>query len=418
MRANIITIGDEILIGQTIDTNSGWIGNYLEQNGIHVNQIISVSDSQHQIVDTIRNSFQSVDLIVMTGGLGPTKDDLTKHSLCAYFDDELVFNQEVFEEIKTYFSKRQRTVNDYTKLQAYVPSTCQVIHNRKGTAPGMWFDKAGKILVSMPGIPHEMKDMMPTALQKIKAKYDLMEIVHKTVYTRGIIESHLAELIADWENKLPKEIKLAYLPSISSLMLRFSARGKDRHYLELMIEKNIESLKEIIGPFYSPIQKRLSEDVIGQLLKNNNQTISLAESCTGGNLSKMITTISGSSTYYKGGIIAYSNTIKTDLLKVNAQTISKYGVVSEEVVREMASCCKRLFESDYSIATSGLASKIDVDGVKGGTICYAVATPNKVVSETLIFNTDRNTNIERASNKALNLLIQLLSESQVTCKEK
>lgn len=409
MKATIITIGDEILIGQTIDTNSGWIGNFLEKNGVHVHKIISVSDSLTQIVDTIDESFQTVDVIFITGGLGPTKDDITKLSLCQFFDDELVFDQTVFDDIRAYFKKRQRKVNQYTKQQAYVPSKCEVIFNRKGTAPGMWFEKKDKILVSMPGVPHEMKDMMPTALEKIKDRHNLIEIVHKTIYTRGIIESHLAELIADWENNLPQEIKLAYLPSISTLMLRLTARGYDRNYLENLIERNVNTLKSIIGAYYSPIQKRLSEEVIGELLKEKKQTISLAESCTGGNLSKMITSISGSSSYYKGGLVAYSTKTKTDILEVNAQTISNYGVVSEEVVREMAIACKGLFHSDYALATSGLASSNDLDGVKGGTICFAIATPTKVVSEKIVLNTDRATNIERASNKALNLLIQLLS---------
>lgn len=409
MNATIITIGDEILIGQTIDTNSAWIGNFLESNGIHVNQMVSISDSLNQIVETITESFKSVDLILMTGGLGPTKDDVTKHSLCDYFDDKLVFNQVVFDSINTYFAKRQRTVNSYTKLQAYLPSKCEVITNHKGTAPGMWFNEYGKILVSMPGVPHEMKDMMPTVLEKIKATHDLIEIVHKTVYTRGIIESHLAELISDWENSLPKEIKLAYLPSVSSLMLRFTARGNDRFFLENLIEQNITSLKQLIGSYYSPVQKRLSEEVVGELLQEKNQTISLAESCTGGNLSKMITSVSGSSNYYKGGLVAYSTSIKTKILGVRGQTISEHGVVSEQVVREMATSCKRLFQSDYAIATSGLASRDDVDGVRGGTICFAIAMPEKVVSKTLVLNTSRQINIERASNKVLNLLIQLLS---------
>lgn len=409
MKATIITIGDEILIGQTLDTNSGWIGSFLENNGIHVHQTISVSDSLSQIVNTISDSFKSVDLILMTGGLGPTKDDITKQSLCDYFNDELVFHKAIHEEIKSYFVQRQRIVNSYTKLQAYLPSSCEVLHNRKGTAPGMWFDKEGKMLASMPGIPHEMKDMMPSVLQKIKAKHDLIEIVHKTVYTRGIIESHLAELISDWENNLPKEIKLAYLPSVSSLMLRFTARGHDRSYLEHLIEQNITSLKSIIGHYYSPIQKRLAEEVVGELLKINNQTISFAESCTGGNLSKMITSVSGSSSYFKGSLVAYHTNIKTEVLGVKTNVINDYGVVSEEVVKEMATSCKALFKSDYAIATSGLASSDDVDGVKGGTICLAVATPDKVVSEKILFTTSRQINIERASNKALNLLIQLLS---------
>ena len=238
MKADIITIGDEILIGQTLDTNSAWIGNELESNGIHVNQITSISDSSDHIISCLSNSLENVDFVFITGGLGPTKDDITKKTLCDFFEDELVLNQEVLAKITNYFAERGRTVNDYTKLQALVPSRCQVIPNHKGTAPGMWFDYNGKVIVSMPGVPHEMKNMMLFVINELKRKYNLLEIVHKTVYTRGVIESVLAETIAEWEEALPKEIKLAYLPSISCLMLRLSARGTDKLFLENLIDKN------------------------------------------------------------------------------------------------------------------------------------------------------------------------------------
>lgn len=407
MKADIITIGDEILIGQTLDTNSAWIGNELESNGIHVKQITTVSDSSEHIISCLSESLKNVDFVFITGGLGPTKDDITKKTLCQFFDDELVLNKEVLDKITQYFDERNRTVNDYTRLQALVPSNCQVITNHKGTAPGMWFDYNGKVVVSMPGVPHEMKNMMNLVIDQLKERFNLLEIVHKTVYTRGVIESVLAETIADWEEALPKEIKLAYLPSLSCLMLRFTARGVDKLYLENLIEENIQSLKSIIGNYYSPVQKRLSEEVVGEVLLQKNATISTAESCTGGNIAKMLTSISGSSSYFVGSVVAYSIKTKEEVLKVKPVIISTYGVVSEEVVREMALSSKKIFDSDYAIATSGLASEEDVDGVKGGTVCYAIATPNGVFSQKVIFNTSRQENIQRASNKALNYLIGL-----------
>ena len=407
MRADIITIGDEILIGQTIDTNSAWIGDFLESNGIQVVEISTISDKKEHIVSALNNSLKHSDFIFITGGLGPTKDDITKQTLCEFFGDKLVLNQDVLNDIKAYFELRNRVVNDFTELQALVPSKCKVIRNRKGTAPGMWFEQDGKVVVSMPGVPYEMKSMMQLVLHKLKENFSLLEIIHKTVYTRGIIESHLAELIVDWENDLPKEIKLAYLPSASCLMLRFTARGSDRAYIEALIDENIDSLKTIIGPYFSKYQKRLNEEVVGQIMKDTNSTLSVAESCTGGNIAKMLTSVSGSSSYFKGSVVAYSKAIKEDILGVKAETISKYGVVSEEVVREMAQCSQRLFNSDFAISTSGLAELNDSEGVKGGTICIAVATPLNVYSQTVAYNTGRDTNIVRASNAALNFLISV-----------
>ncbi|MBL6873490.1 MAG: CinA family nicotinamide mononucleotide deamidase-related protein [Flavobacteriales bacterium] len=407
MKADIITIGDEILIGQTLDTNSAWIGNELESNGIHVNQITTVSDSSEHIISCLSESLKKVDFVFITGGLGPTKDDITKKTLCNFFDDELILSEDVLNHITHYFDKRSRVVNDYTRLQALVPSNCKIIPNHKGTAPGMWFDYKGKVVVSMPGVPHEMKNMMHSVIDELKERYNLLEIVHKTVYTRGIIESALAETISDWEEALPKEIKLAYLPSLSCLMLRFTARGNDKLYLENLIKESIQSLKPIICSYYSPIQKRLSEEVVAEVLLEKNATISTAESCTGGNIAKMLTSISGSSNYFVGSVVAYSNTIKEEVLNIRPEVIKTYGVVSEEVAREMALSSKKIFKSDYAIATTGLASTEDIDGVTGGTICYAIASPEGVFSQKVIFNTSRKENIQRASNKALNYLISL-----------
>ena len=407
MKANIITIGDEILIGQTIDTNSAWMGAYLEKNGVNVTKISSIPDKKDPIIFSLSQSLERSDIVLITGGLGPTKDDITKQTLCEYFDDELILSQTILDDITEYFNSRKRTVNKFTESQAFVPSKCKVIRNRKGTAPGMWFEHNGKIVVSMPGVPYEMKSMMKLVLHKLKEQFNLLEIVHKTIFTRGIIESHLVELIIDWENDLPKEIKLAYLPSVSCLMLRFTARGSDRLYLENLINKSISNLKSLIGPYFSKYQMRLNEEVVGKIMKNTNCTLSAAESCTGGNIAKMLSSVSGSSSYFNGSVVAYSKAIKEEILGVKAESIFKYGVVSEEVVREMALCSQKLFNSNFAISTSGLAELNDSEGVKGGTICIAVATPLNVYSQTVVYNTDRETNIIRASNEALNFLISV-----------
>ena len=407
MKANIITIGDEILIGQTIDTNSAWMGAFLEKNGVNVTKISSIPDKKDPIIFSLSQSLERSDIVLITGGLGPTKDDITKQTLCEYFDDELILSQTILDDITEYFNSRKRTVNKFTESQAFVPSKCKVIRNRKGTAPGMWFEHNGKIVVSMPGVPYEMKSMMKLVLHKLKEQFNLLEIVHKTIFTRGIIESHLVELIIDWENDLPKEIKLAYLPSVSCLMLRFTARGSDRLYLENLINKSISNLKSLIGPYFSKYQMRLNEEVVGQIMKNTNCTLSAAESCTGGNIAKMLSSVSGSSSYFNGSVVAYSKAIKEEILGVKAESIFKYGVVSEEVVREMALCSQKLFNSNFAISTSGLAELNDSEGVKGGTICIAVATPLNVYSQTVVYNTDRETNIIRASNEALNFLISV-----------
>ena len=407
MKADIIIIGDEILIGHTIDTNSSWIGNFLENNGIQVNEIRTVSDNKISISSALSNALKQSNFVFITGGLGPTKDDITKQTLCDFFNDKLILNKKVLLDIKKNFESRKKTINKLTKYQAYIPSKCEVITNEKGTAPGMWFKYENNVVVSMPGVHYEMKSMMKIVLKKIKQEFKLLEIVHKKIFTRGIIESHLAELIFDWESNLPKEINLSYLPSNDCLILRLTARGYDRLYLENLIKRNVISLKSILGPYFSKYQTKLNEVAVGQFLKKNKYTLSTAESCTGGNIARMITSVKGSSTYFKGSLVAYFQNIKENILSVKSETISNYGIVSEEVVREMAQCSKKLFVSDFAISTSGLADLNDYDDVKGGTICIAIATPNDIFSQTLVYNSDRETNIVRASNAALNFLLQV-----------
>jgi nicotinamide-nucleotide amidase len=409
MTADLITIGDEILIGQIVDTNSAWMASFLEQNGIKVRQITSVSDTKEHIVASLSTSLKEVDIVFLTGGLGPTNDDITKKTLSDYFDDKLVLDESVLKHILAFFKERGREANDLTRAQALVPSMCKVIKNKFGTAPAMWFDYKGKIVVSMPGVPSEMRQIMKDTLLLIKEQKVLSEIIHKTIFLRGIVESHLAVMISDWELALPKAIKLAYLPSRNCLKLRFTARGLDRIRLINLIEENIDSLKEIVGPFYSDYQTHLDEEILVLLLKKKGVTFSTAESCTGGNVAKLITSVAGSSTCFKGSLVAYSNKIKVNVLNVKSDTIKEFGVVSEKLVAEMAIRCREMFDSDYSISTSGIAGP--TGGTKElplGTICYAIATPTGVHSFTKLYNSDRGSNISRVSLDSIRFLNSIL----------
>jgi nicotinamide-nucleotide amidase len=409
MTADIITIGDEILIGQIVDTNSTWMASFLEENGVKIRQITSISDCREHIITSLSSSLQAADVVFLTGGLGPTKDDVTKKTLTDFFDDELVLDAAVLEHILSYFKSKNRIANSLTRAQALVPSKCKIIKNKFGTAPAMWFEKEGKIIVSMPGVPSEMRQIMKDALMGIKKEKVLGEIIHKTIFLRGIVESHLAEMIESWELALPDSIKLAYLPSRNCLKLRFSARGNDRLMLSNLIEANIKSLREIVGPYFSEYQTQLDNEMLVMLLKKKAKTISTAESCTGGNIAKLITSISGSSTCFGGSVVAYSERIKTNVLNVDPLLIEKYGVVSEEVVAEMAAKSRLLFGSDYSISTSGIAGPNG--GTKDlpvGTICFAIASPDKVYTFTKQYNSDRETNISRVSLDSIRFLNSIL----------
>lgn len=409
MTADIITIGDEILIGQIVDTNSTWMASFLEENGVKIRQITSISDSREHITASLSASLKEADVVFLTGGLGPTKDDLTKKTLTDFFDDELILDSAVLDHILSYFKSKNRVANSLTRDQALVPSKCKIIKNKFGTAPAMWFEKEGKVIVSMPGVPSEMRQIMKDALIMIKKEKVLGEIIHKTIFLRGIVESHLAEMIESWELALPDVIKLAYLPSRNCLKLRFSARGKDRVLLSNLIEENIKSLKEIVGPYFSDYQTQLDNEMLVMLLKKKTKTISTAESCTGGNIAKLITSISGSSSCFGGSIVAYSERVKTRVLNVDPSIIKKFGVVSEEVVAEMAVKSRLLFESDYSISTSGIAGP--EGGTKElpvGTICFAIASPNKVYTFTKQYNSDRETNISRVSLDSIRFLNSIL----------
>jgi len=418
MIAEIITIGDEILIGQIVDTNSAWIGQQLNLNGIRVKQISSVSDDREHILKALKEAEGRADVILITGGLGPTKDDITKKTLADYFNVGLVEHAETVEMVRDFFAKRGREFTGLNRKQAEVLENCKVILNHNGTAPGMWIERNNKIYVSMPGVPFEMKAMVDEyVIPQLKKQFDLPFIYHKTVLTNGIGESFLAERIEKWEDSLAaSEIKLAYLPSPGMVKLRLTTYGKNEADLKAKVEKAIEQLTPIIAEYiygYEEYGKEPDqlEKLVADLLLSKKKTLSLAESCTGGYISHLITSIAGSSAFYQGGVVPYHNQFKHDLIGVSNDVFEKHGAVSEACVKAMALGAKEKFHSDYSIAVSGIAGPTGgSDDKPVGTVWIAVASNSGVVAERFQFGTDRNRNIRMTALAALNKLRKLIIE--------
>jgi nicotinamide-nucleotide amidase len=406
MKAEIITIGDEILIGQVIDTNSAWIAEKLNLLGIRIKQISSVSDDFEHILNSLEQASQRVELIIITGGLGPTRDDKTKVALCTFFDTKLTFHEDAYKNIERLFLPRNLKITEENRKQAELPENCLPLKNSLGTAFGMWFDKDGKIFVSLPGVPYEMKYLMENeVLPRLKDKFELPDVVHKTVLTHGIGESWLAEKIESWEDSLPVHISLAYLPSPGMVRLRLTGIGNKKAVLEKDIIEEIVKLKEIIPHYIFGYDDDKLEDIAGKLLISANATLSVAESCTGGYISHLITSVSGSSIYYKGGIVSYANEIKTQELNVKNADIETFGAVSKEVVEQMAIGAKEKFNTEYSLATSGIAGPTGGTEEKPvGTFWIAMAFPGGVYSKKYLFGDNRERNILKAANTALNLL--------------
>lgn len=408
MKATIVTIGDEILIGQIIDTNSGYIAKALDRIGVQTHELLSISDNKQHILETFEKLQNKVDFVIITGGLGPTKDDITKHTFCEYFNDSLVINYEVqahvIELIETVMKRPASQIN---KDQALVPSNCQVLFNKVGTAPGMWMKKENTVYISLPGVPYEMKYIVENEIiPKIVKEYERPYILHKTIMTYGQGESLVAERIENWENNLPEFIKLAYLPSPGRVRLRLTARGKDRGLLEATINNKVESLAKIIGD----IIVGFDEDetiavVIGRLLMQNKNTLAVAESCTGGKITQELTAVVGASNYFRGGVVSYATETKVSILGVSEETIAQQSVVSGEVAKEMAIGVQKRMKSDYAIATTGNAGpdKGDADATIG-TVFIAIATPSEVFVEEFNFGQPREKVIDRAVNKAFELL--------------
>lgn len=413
MKAEIITIGDEILIGQIVDTNSAWMGQNLNQAGIEVFQITSVHDDRGHILKALAEAEKNADLVLITGGLGPTKDDITKNVLCEYFHTELIFHPEVFEHVRSLLTARNVAVNQYNRDQALLPAACTVLHNSAGTAPGMWFERNDTIFVSMPGVPFEMEAIMTEqVLPRLKEHGIGTSIVHKTVLTIGLPESMLAEKIAAWESALPSFIKLAYLPSPLMVRLRLSGYGDNQPMLEAEIEKQVNKLLTLIPENVFGFDNDNLALVIGRLLVSAGKTLAVAESCTGGFIAHSITSNPGSSAYFKGGVVAYSNEIKNRLLMVPEELLEQFGAVSQQVAEAMARGARQVLDADYSIATTGIAGPDGGSDEKPvGTVWVAVAGPSGVKSEKYIFRHNRERNIIRSSQTALNMMRMLILNS-------
>ena len=406
MKAAIITIGDELLIGQTINTNSAWLGAELSKSGFDVNRITSVHDRTEDILYALGEAAGKTDVVLITGGLGPTSDDITKPTLCEFFNTRLVMNNEVLIMIEEMMSQRSFPMNEKNRRQAEVPESCRVLKNAAGTAPGMWFEKEGTIFISMPGVPHEMKYLMKElVLPELNKRFTSQIIIHRNIMTYGTGESILAEILTDFESGLPEGIKLAYLPASGVIKLRLTGTGSDHNHLSSLINEQVSKLYETIpGYIYGENEESL-EMVIGKLLRSGKKTVSTAESCTGGEIAHLLTSVPGSSDYYKGSVIAYSNSVKTQLLGVQDYILSRYGAVSENTVKEMAIGARSLLKTDYTIATSGIAGPEGGTEAKPvGTVWIAVASEHETVCEKRVFGNDRTTNITRFSLAALNLL--------------
>lgn len=406
MKAEIITIGDELLIGQTIDTNSAWMGAELSMIGFDVWRKISIHDINQDILNTLNEVSGRSDVVLITGGLGPTSDDITKSTLCEFFNTRLVINSEVLLMIEEMMNKRQFPMNENNRRQAEVPESCRVLKNATGTAPGMWFEKDGTIFVSMPGVPLEMKYIMKEhVLPELNKRFTSQVIIHRNIMTYGAPEARLSELLMSFEAALPKNIKLAYLPSSGIIKLRLTGTGTNRQILSDNIEDQVNNLYRIIPDLIYAENEESFESVIGKLLRKKKKTICTAESCTGGRIANMITSVPGSSSYFKGSIIAYDNSVKTQLLGVMKEIIASDGAVSEQVIIQMAEGIRRLFNTDFAVATSGIAGPDGGTEQKPvGTVWIAVASENGTVTSKHVFGNDRITNIERFSIAALNLV--------------
>ncbi len=411
MKVEIITIGDEILIGQVVDTNSAWMAQELNKIGAEVNHIVTVGDSRKDMLEAIDIAMKRADAVLVTGGIGPTKDDITKQTLCEYFGTKLIFDESIYNDVKQFFAVRNREVDELSKNQAYVPEKCTVIHNPTGTAPVTWFEKDGKILASMPGVPQEMKWIMSNEIIPRLTQFfgrDLF-IEHRTFWIQGFGEAQLALFISSWEDALPENIRLAYLPSLGLVRLRLSAQGKDIEKLNRTLNVEIEKLRSLLRGHIIADEDLSLAEIVGKRLHESGKTLSVAESCTGGYIAHLITLISGSSDYFKGSVTSYSNEVKENLLSVKKEDLENDGAVSQQVVEQMAKGVLSVLNADFSVATSGIAGPTGgSDDKPVGMVWIAVATKNKVISKKHYFGAFREQNIIRASNAALLMLLEII----------
>lgn len=413
VKAKIISIGDELLIGQVVNTNASWLGNKLTTNGIQVISTLTIGDGEEDIMDALE-SCSDVDIVAITGGLGPTADDITKPTMCKFFNTELVFCQDAYDNVMSIFKLRGYPMSKRNEGQAYIPKACKYIPNRYGTAPCMWFEKGKTVYVSMPGVPFEMKnvfeqEILPMLLEHFK----VTPYLSKVVMTTGVGESFLADKINDWEENLPDFLSLAYLPQYGMVKLRLDGRHPDKELLKKTLDNEVDKLVSLIGEhIFGYDEVSIAEAVCG-ILKAKGKTVASAESCTGGTIAKMITAIPGSSAVFKGTVVSYATEVKENVLGVNHLDVEKYTVVSRQVVEQMAMGVRKLLKTDYAVATTGIAGPDGgTEQTPVGTVWIAVATPDGVVSKINNFGKDRGNNIERASITALEMLRQEL----IKCK--
>lgn len=406
MKSTIVTIGDEILIGQILDTNSRYISQALNRIGVVVAERTSIGDSAEQIVSTLDRALAQSDIVIITGGLGPTKDDITKHTLSRYFNSELIYNEQVGNFVEQLLSRRGIAFTELNRGQAMVPKCCTVLHNAHGTAPGMWFEHEGKVVVSLPGVPFEMVHLIDDSVVPMLAEhFELKAIVHRTMITSGIPESILAERIASWEDSLPEVLHLAYLPAPNVVRLRLSAYEVEEQSVKALIDSEFEKLRYIIPEAIVGFENATVEELVHRWMTENGKTLSVAESCTGGNIASKFTAMAGSSAYFQAGVVSYSNEAKRDILGVNMDDIVRYGAVSETVAIQMAEGVKRVGQSDYAIATTGIAGPTGGSELKPvGTVWIAVSTPKGTFATLKNCGTDRGQVIDRATAYAIKLL--------------
>jgi nicotinamide-nucleotide amidase len=415
INASIITIGDELLIGQTIDTNSAWMAQQLNKIGIWVRRRVAVGDVWDEIWSTLDEESEQAQIIFITGGLGPTADDITKPLLCKYFGGKLVVDEGALQNVVNIFEKvLKRPMIERNRKQAEVPDVCTVIQNLRGTAPGMWFEKEGRVYISMPGVPHEMKGMMQDyILPKLPALFELPKVEHRTLLTAGIGESFLAERIQSFEEALPANIKLAYLPNYGMVRLRLTATG-DEATIKEDIDKRFDQLQQLVEDVMVINEDATIEQAIGKMLLQKGKTLSTAESCTGGYIAHLITSIAGSSAYFIGGVISYANSVKQNVLQVSNNTLTNYGAVSEETVVEMAEGVRTKMNTHYAIAVSGIMGPGGGTDTKPvGTVWIAVAGEERTNTKKYQLRFDRKRNIELTATYALNMLRLLMTGKDV-----
>ena len=413
-QASIITIGDELLIGQTIDTNSAFIAQELNKIGIWVKRRIAIGDVKEEIADALTEQSKDCTIVIITGGLGPTADDITKPTLCKYFNGKLVVNDDALQNVKNIFNQLNKPLIERNLKQAEVPDTCVVLPNKRGTAPGMWFEKDGVVYVSLPGVPHEMKGLMQdSVIPKLKEQFTLPAVQHRTIVTAGLGESSIAELLVDFETHLPAHIKLAYLPVNGSVKLRLTGRNENADVLKKEIDGQFEQLKALVKRWMVADKDTTLQAVVGNMLTQKTKFMASAESCTGGYIAHLITSVPGASSCFKGSVVSYANEAKENILGVAHQTIVTHGAVSEETIIEMTKGVVEVMNVDYAVATSGIMGPDGGTPEKPvGTVWIAVGNGEKVVTKKHHFRFDRERNIELTAHAALNMLRLFILEQE------